>query len=190
MPATPTQQQQPHLAHAHAQSSPVQYVPKHAGGRPRNPATHWNAIRTPANADLVCQHLIDGKPLISICSDLGINYTAVFAWINEDDQFAQRYAQARELQCERMAEQIIELADSATPETAQAVRLQVDSRKWFAGKMHSRKFGDRPADIQINTQVNVTLPEAELRSLQQRKLLLLEERQAKAMPAKARLLSI
>ena len=177
MPPTATQQQQPHLAHA--QSSTTQYMP---GQFP-----HLYSKDTAAQ---ICSRLALGQSLIAICTDPAMpSYATVQRWLSNDvATFREDYARAKHEYAHYIAEECMTIADSATAETAQVCRLQVDTRKWYAGKVMPKVYGDRPADIQINTQVNVTLPEAELRSLQQRKLLLLEERQAKAMSAPARLL--
>jgi len=183
MPPTATQQQQPHLEHAHAPSTGTLYCnSKNVGGRP----THY----TDEKATLICDCLASGQSLVAICKAHNLPYRVVMAWLERDATFQHRYAHARRLAAAWNEQRVVQIALDATPETAQVARLQCDALKWQASKQDPKVYGDRPAEVNINTQVNVTLPEAELRSLQQRKAILLEERQAKAMPAKARLLSI
>ena len=183
MPATATDHQQPTLAHAPAPAIPVQV-----------PAV-WSINTSHALIqpiiDSVCLDLALGLSLRSLCSKPGMpNICTFLRWCESNPTWQKQYARARQEQAHYLAEECLEIANNCTPENAHQARLMVDTRKWYAGKMHSHVYGDRPQDITVNTQVNVTLPEAELRSLQQRKQVLLEARQAKAMPAKARLLSI
>jgi hypothetical protein len=42
-----------------------------------------------------------------------------------------------------LADEIIEMADNATNEDVQAVRLRVDARKWIMSKIAPKKYGDR-----------------------------------------------
>jgi hypothetical protein len=44
---------------------------------------------------------------------------------------------------EAMAEEILEIADSADSENYNPSRLQVDTRKWLMSKLAPKKFGDK-----------------------------------------------
>lgn len=71
--------------------------------------------------------------------------------------FVDQYARAREVQADTLAEEILEIADDSTFDTAldengkvivnmehiQRDRLRVDSRKWLAGKLRPKKYGDK-----------------------------------------------
>ena len=54
-----------------------------------------------------------------------------------------------------MADEIVEIADNATPQDAHVARLKVDARKWVAAKLLPKKYGDRPAEVNVNTQINL-----------------------------------
>jgi Bacteriophage Sf6, terminase small subunit-like len=53
-----------------------------------------------------------------------------------------------------MTDEIVEIADNATPQDAHVARLKVDARKWVAAKLLPKKYGDRPAEVNVNTQIN------------------------------------
>ena len=57
--------------------------------------------------------------------------------------FRRQYALACEIRADVFADEIVELADAATPENANAVRLQVDAQKWIASRLLPKKYGDR-----------------------------------------------
>src|SRR5260370_13514800 len=59
---------------------------------------------------------------------------------NED--FLERYARAREAQADKCFQEIIEIADAATPETVNVARLRVDSRKFTVARLAPKKYGD------------------------------------------------
>lgn len=108
-------------------------------------------------AKTICERLSDGESLRAIClADDMPNKGTVFVWLSKHKEFADQYAKAREVQAERMAEEILEIADDGrndTYETENGVgtnhdviarsRLRVDARKWLASKMFPKKYGDK-----------------------------------------------
>src|SRR2546426_1135887 len=56
--------------------------------------------------------------------------------------FLERYARAREAQADKYFQEIIEIADAATPETVNVARLRVDSRKFTVARLAPKKYGD------------------------------------------------
>ena len=96
------------------------------------------------------------KGLNAICESLDINKATVFRWLNDNKEFCDKYARAREVQAEYLADQIIEIADDTandykSTENGEVVnseaiarsRLRVDARKWKASKLAPKKFGDK-----------------------------------------------
>ena len=66
----------------------------------------------------------------------------VRSWaIDNVDGFSARYARAREIQADVLAEDTVEIAD--TEEDPQKARVRIDARKWFASKVAPKKYGDR-----------------------------------------------
>ena len=73
-------------------------------------------------------------------------------------------------------DQLVDLSDGAPPENAHVARLQVETRKWIASKMLPKKYGDRPAEVNVNTQINLAQISVEdQQRLQARRLELLKE---------------
>jgi hypothetical protein len=69
--------------------------------------------------------------------------TTVFQWLSKHPEFAKQYAYAREQQADAKFDELEELAATATPETAQVVKLQVDARKWVLSRMRPKVYGDK-----------------------------------------------
>jgi hypothetical protein len=85
----------------------------------------------------------------------------VYLWLDDPSkaEFLQRYMRAREAQADLLAEQILQIADDGTNDTQKdedgkvrvdqdviaRSRLRVDARKWLAGKLAPKKYGDKLA---------------------------------------------
>ena len=84
----------------------------------------------------------------------------VYRWLEKDREFCQQYARAREAQADKLFEGCLAIADEAegdvvlaTGEDGKAIarpnhanvqraRLRVDTRKWAAGKLAPKKYGE------------------------------------------------
>jgi len=94
-------------------------------------------------ADEICRRLAEGETLRAICRELDIPASTVLEWVRDDrDGFSERYARARELGYEVMADEIIEIADRGSGDW-QRDRLRVDARKWLLAKALPKRYGDR-----------------------------------------------
>ena len=83
----------------------------------------------------------------------------------------QQYARAKEKAADKVADEIVEIADNAMPQDAHVARLKVDARKWVAAK----KYGDRPAEVNFGVQLNITQVSIEdQRRIQEARLKLLQ----------------
>ncbi len=99
-----------------------------------------------------------------------------------------RYQEACEDRADRLAEQLLELADTPIPEGldgtgksawVQQLRLRVDARKWIACKLKPRQYGDR-VDVEVKTtEISIT---AALAAAEERMVLGLAERREEETP--------
>jgi hypothetical protein len=108
-------------------------------------------------ADEICERLAEGESLRSICRSDGMPVQAtVFRWLSIDEAFLKQYARAREAQADRLADEILDIADDSSHDTESTEhgdrpnnewiarsRLRVDARKWLASKMAPKKYGDK-----------------------------------------------
>ena len=112
-------------------------------------------------ADTICEAVADGKTITEICSMDGMPArSTVFKWLAEIEGFSDQYARAKETQMDRMADELLEIADDATndwmkrrqgddeidvanQEHIQRSRLRVDTRKWLMSKLAPKKYGDK-----------------------------------------------
>jgi hypothetical protein len=93
-------------------------------------------------ADRICERIIEGAALYKLCEEDGFpGEKTVYQWLDKHEDFAQKYARARELQQDREADKIVSIADET--DDPNKARLQIDARKWRASKLAPKKYGDR-----------------------------------------------
>ena len=102
---------------------------------------------TSAIADVICERLENGETLTAICKDIGTPASTVVKWSNKNhDGFGERYARARELGWNVVADQVIDIADEeTTPDMIGQQRNRIDTRKWLLSKRLPKTFGDKVA---------------------------------------------
>ena len=66
-------------------------------------------------------------------------------WLEKDEALRNQYARAREHQADHEFDEIKAIADLASVEDVQVARLRVDARKWRAGKLRPKVYGDKVA---------------------------------------------
>lgn len=82
---------------------------------------------TSSVADAICELLVDGKSLRTICSTAKMpSRSTVIRWLAENEAFRNQYARARELQADTLAEEILDIADKAVL----GERLKKDGNRW------------------------------------------------------------
>jgi hypothetical protein len=93
----------------------------------------------------ICDRIAGGESLRSICRSESMPVqTTVYRWLQNNEVFQQQYARARSLQAETYADEIADIADaSCDRDSAAAARVRIDARKWFAEKVHPKKYGVR-----------------------------------------------
>ena len=92
----------------------------------------------------VCRRIAEGESLRRICETPGMrSVPTVLRWIGDSPAFAEQYARAREAQADGFADEIVQIAD--TEEDPNRARVRIEARKWVAGKLRPKVYGDRVA---------------------------------------------
>jgi len=92
----------------------------------------------------VLERLANGESLRSISKQPKMPKPSTFLlWVGKDAVLAEHYARAREAGMDAIGEEIIEIVDQATPDTAQRDRLRFDARRWYLSKLAPKKYGDK-----------------------------------------------
>lgn len=112
---------------------------------PKKSNPKLSEIRTPENLEKICKLTSEGKSAITISKILGIAYTTMREWIDNDPDNAAKYARAKQDQGDYAYEQIqeVELKLEAGILDPQTSRVLIDSIKWRAGKMRPKVYGEK-----------------------------------------------
>lgn len=112
-------------------------------------------------ADNICERLADGESLRAICAEDGMpNKSTVFRWLAIHEGFRDQYTRAREAQADALFDDVLDIADNArndwmerrgeddagwiaNGENIQRSRLRIDARKWMAGKLRPKVYGEK-----------------------------------------------
>lgn len=109
--------------------------------------------------DEICEKLSDGESLRDICkADDMPNKATVFRWLANDEKLSDQYARAREVQADALFDDCLAIADQYENDEKTAeggndhinrAKLRIDTRKWMAGKLRPKKYGDK-IDVTTN----------------------------------------
>jgi len=145
---------------------------KRKPGRPPEPVPQ-------KHIDEICAWVADGKTLRSYCRQEGAPaWQTVYGWLEKDEEFLRRFARAREMGQDAIAEDTIELIDTqpeyATSEGGSRVdsgfvqwkKNQVEQRMKLLAKWNPKKYGDRvgvdhQGGVQLNVVTGVPDPETD-----------------------------
>lgn len=112
-------------------------------------------------AEEICFRLANRESLNSICKDdhMPVDQTVCNWAINDVNGFRDRYTAARDVALDKMADEVIEIADNMTfvEETSESKegtsvsrrehyqhrRLQFDARRWYLSKLAPKRYGDK-----------------------------------------------
>jgi hypothetical protein len=126
-----------------------------------------------AVADYICEQLALGRSLRSICRSPTLpDQTTVFRWLQNNLDFRQQYARAREFQADTYADEIVDIADGA--QDVNLARLQVDARKWTAAKLRPHRYGDRTTVDSAGSGCSAVAPVVEVKLTEEDRKALLE----------------
>jgi len=89
-------------------------------------------------ADAICSRLAEGKTLLSICKEEGMpSRSSVYLWREENEAFSDKFARARDLGFDAIADDVIEISDDKTDEPASR-RVRVQARLDLLGRWSTR----------------------------------------------------
>lgn len=131
-------------------------------------------------ADRICDALSDARSLRSICLEPDMpSQSTVFRWLADERYaaFRERYARAREAQADALFDEMLDIADDGTndwverkrgdgstydafnKEAVERSKLRVEARKWMAGKLRPKVYGDKLDVAHTGSVAIVVTPE-------------------------------
>jgi hypothetical protein len=106
-------------------------------------------------ADKICELIADGNSIRALCEVEGMPAkSSIFKWLRLHPEFADQYARAKEDQAEKLADELVGIADDDSNDVTgelgmpnsvavQRARLKVDTRKWVLSKLLPKKYGEK-----------------------------------------------
>ena len=111
--------------------------------------------------EALLEAIIEGRSLRSFCAEEGNpSRWTVLRWLEEDADFATKYAYAREMQADLMDDKILEAADGTNELNASAQRVKIEAYKWRAAKLKPKRYGEKVQHEVANA--NASAGQAEL----------------------------
>jgi hypothetical protein len=135
-------------------------------------------------AEAVFGRMIRGATVSAACREENIRRSTFVDWVQADADLAVKYARARDLMLDHMADEVLEVSDDSrkdvirddegnervNSEFVQRSKLRVDSRKWLLSKLRPEQYGDltkvqvsgalavkQQSDQELNAQIAATL---------------------------------
>ena len=92
----------------------------------------------------ICERIANGESLRKICSEPGMPARmSVFRWLRAKGDFAEEYADARQMQGDYMDDLILETAYECDPRNFRAASVKISAFQWRAMKLRPREYGER-----------------------------------------------
>ena len=124
----------------------------------------------------LCRRLAEGETLRAVCGEASMpDKSTVLRWLADDRKaaFRDQYARAREMRADALFDEALEIADDTSDdwitteggkrvldhEHVQRSRLRVDTRKWAAGKLAPKRYGDK-LGLEHSGEVTITHEQA------------------------------
>jgi hypothetical protein len=123
-------------------------------------------------ADRIVEWISEGKTLRAFCRQPETpSHRTVYNWRAKDKAFAARFAQARDLGFDQIAEECLEIADDASndymevqtnsggtrmkfdAEHVNRSRLRIETRLKLLAKWDPRRYGDKDLDVSVHVKM-------------------------------------
>jgi hypothetical protein len=102
------------------------------------------SLDDPKVVEDLCDRIAEGRGVIEVCADPDMpSEASVYRRMAKDEEFARRIARAREAQQEAEPDRLVQMAQDATPEDWQVVKLRIWARQWRAAKLAPKKYGEK-----------------------------------------------
>ncbi len=151
------------IAKGEAKPARVSKVAKNAGNeaeKPTDSVWHPNRKRPTIYEEgilqRVCDELTEGLSIKQICEPIDMpRWQEVYLEMQRNEDVRIAIAQAREAQQEVTADDIVEMADLATPEDHNVVKLRIWARQWRAAKLAPKKYGEKQS-VEVTADIGAT----------------------------------
>jgi hypothetical protein len=110
----------------------------------------------------LCNAIREGSNLQVFCSEIDRpNRTTMLDWMEQEPDYADKYARAREARADARSDRIDDIAKQTLSGTydPQAARVAIDAEKWQAGRENWKRYGDK---LTLDGDLTVKIPDEQL----------------------------
>ena len=123
-------------------------APERKTGRPVSPLPR-------AVCERFLEWIASGRTLRAFARAEGISESVLYRWTEKDEEFRKDVRAARTAGHDSLAAEMLDIADSATPETVGPDRLRCDVRRWLLSRWSPERYGDAKASGESGATVVV-----------------------------------
>lgn len=132
-----------------AKTAPKSAKTHKPAGKPGRPSAYSLKL-----SETICDRIAAGESLRKIClGDEMPHFITVIRWLGKDQEFASRYAHAREIQAQTFVDKMLDVAEEdpkRNPITGALdsasvahIRNRIATMQWLAAKLNPKKYGDK-----------------------------------------------
>ena len=128
-------------------SSPKRTQTRPASKKVRADGTVTHARYSKKLTQEICRRIAGGEVWFRICNTGNLpSYTTLYTWLRKYPDFAEDFAQAREMAADLHADRVLVVAEESTAATVQSDRLKVGALQWHAAKAAPKRYGSRAGE--------------------------------------------
>lgn len=120
-------------------------------------------VMTPDTKDLLIEAIEAGRSNWKACQELGISKETFYQALSRDQEFADRYSQAKRASVDVLideADETVEQAQRAENGVqVAAAKLKVDHKRWMAGRIAPNRWGEKSM---VAVQAHISTDETEM----------------------------
>lgn len=108
-------------------------------------------IHDAGGIDAVLRRVADGETLTAVARSMGLSRSMLGDWLNHTPERAELLRRARAASASALAEQALEMADTNDAAAHGKTRLQIEMRRWLAGRYAPDEYGEqKQPGVEIN----------------------------------------
>ena len=101
----------------------------------------------------LCDEIANGATVQNVADALDTTRPMIYGYLRSLPDGMTRLSHARESLASTLAEETLDIADNATPETERVDKLRIDTRKWLAGSYNRAAYGESKQSVTVDVRV-------------------------------------